>query len=215
MKKTLLLAVSAAVILSACTTPGKRTAIGAGAGAAGGAILGAVIAHNTGGKAETGALVGALAGGTTGGLIGNYYDKQAKELEAIADVQKTENGIVVTLKNEILFETGKADLSAAAQKTLTDLNRVLKKYPENIIEVQGHTDSTGTASYNQQLSEQRAKVVYDFIIANGLKTSGLSYHGYGMNYPVADNSTAEGRAKNRRVELKIVANKKLVEQNRG
>ena len=215
MKKTLLFAVAAAVVLSACTTPGKRTAIGAGAGAAIGAIGGAVIAHNTGGKAETGALVGALAGGATGGLIGNYYDKQAKELAAIADVQKTENGIVVTLKNEILFETGKADLSAAAQKTLIDLNRVLKKYPENIIEVQGHTDSTGTVEYNNQLSLARAKAVYDFILANGLKTSGLSYVGYGQNVPVADNSTAEGRAKNRRVELKIVANKKLVEQNRG
>ena len=214
MKKTLLFAVAAAVVLSACTTPGKRTAIGAGAGAAIGAIGGAVIAHNTGGKAETGALVGALAGGATGGLIGNYYDKQAKELAAIADVQKTENGIVVTLKNEILFETGKSDLSAAAQKTLIDLNRVLKKYPENIIEVQGHTDSTGTAAYNQQLSVERAKAVYDFILANGLKTSGLSYVGYGQNAPIADNSTAEGRAKNRRVELKIVANKKLVEQNR-
>ena len=215
MKKTLLFAVAAAVILSACTTPGKRTAIGAGAGAAVGAVAGAVIAHNTGGKAETGALVGALAGGTTGGLIGNYYDKQAKELAAIADVQKTENGIVVTLKNEILFETGKSNISAEAQKTLIDLNRVLKKYPENIIEVQGHTDSTGTAAYNKQLSIERAKAVYDFIVANGLKTSALSYNGYGPDYPVADNSTAEGRAKNRRVELKIVANKKLVEQNRG
>ena len=191
MKKTLLFAVAAAVVLSACTTPGKRTAIGAGAGAAVGAVAGAVIAHNTGGKAETGALIGALAGGGTGGLIGNYYDKQAKELAAIADVQKTENGIVVTLKNEILFETGKADLSAAAQKTLIDLNRVLKKYPENIIEVQGHTDSTGTAAYNQQLSEERAKAVYNFILANGLKTSGLSYVGYGQNSPIADNSTAE------------------------
>lgn len=215
MKKTLLFTVAAAVVLSACTTPGKRTAIGAGAGAAVGAVAGAVIAHNTGGKAETGALIGALAGGGTGGLIGNYYDKQAKELAAIADVKKTENGIVVTLKNEILFETGKSDLSAAAQKTLIDLNRVLKKYPENIIEVQGHTDSTGTVAYNNQLSLERAKAVYDFILANGLKTSGLSYVGYGPNAPIADNSTAEGRAKNRRVELKIVANKKLVEQNRG
>lgn len=215
MKKTLLFAVAAVVVLSACTTPGKRTAIGAGAGAAVGAIGGAIIAHNTGGKAETGALIGALAGGTTGGVIGNYYDKQAKELAAIADVQKTENGIVVTLKNEILFETGKADLSAQAQKTLIDLNRVLKKYPENIIVVQGHTDSTGTLEYNNQLSLQRAKAVYDFILANGLKTSSLSYEGYGPNAPIADNATTEGRAKNRRVELKITANKKLVEQNRG
>ena len=215
MKKTLLFALTAAVVLSACTTPGKRTAIGAGAGAAVGAIGGAVIAHNTGGKAGTGAIVGALAGATGGGLIGNYYDKQAKELAAIADVQKTDNGIIVTLKNEILFDTGKSNLSVQAQKTLLDLNRVLKKYPENIIVVQGHTDSTGSLEYNNQLSVERAKAVYDFILANGLKTSALSYEGYGPKAPIADNSTAEGRAKNRRVELKITANKKLVEQNRG
>ena len=214
MKKTLLFALTAAVVLSACTTPGKRTAIGAGAGAAVGAIGGAVIAHNTGGKAGTGAIVGALAGATGGGLIGNYYDKQAKELAAIADVQKTDNGIIVTLKNEILFDTGKSNLSVQAQKTLLDLNRVLKKYPENIIVVQGHTDSTGPLEYNNQLSVERAKAVYDFILANGLKTSALSYEGYGPKAPIADNSTAEGRAKNRRVELKITANKKLVEQNR-
>ena len=215
MKKTLLFALTAAVVLSACTTPGKRTAIGAGAGAAVGAIGGAVIAHNTGGKAGTGAIVGALAGATGGGLIGNYYDKQAKELAAIADVQKTDNGIIVTLKNEILFDTGKSNLSVQAQKTLLDLNRVLKKYPENIIVVQGHTDSTGSLEYNNQLSVERAKAVYDFILANGLKTSALSYEGYGPKAPIADNSTAEGRAKNRRVELKITANNKLVEQNRG
>lgn len=216
MKRTLLFAVAVAVVFSAaCTTPGQKTAIGAGIGAAAGAIGGAVIAHNTGGKAETGALIGGLVGATGGGLIGNYYDKQAKELAAIADVQKTENGIVVTLKNEILFDTGSAVLSSQAQKTLTDLNRVLKKYPENIIVVQGHTDSTGTAAYNKQLSIERAKAVYDFILNNGLKTSALSYEGYGPNAPIADNSTAEGRAKNRRVELKITANKKLVEQNRG
>ena len=215
MKKTLLFALTAAVVLSACTTPGKRTAIGAGAGAAVGAIGGAVIAHNTGGKAGTGALIGGLVGASGGGLIGNYYDKQAKELSAIADVQKTDNGIIVTLKNEILFDTGKSNLSVQAQKTLLDLNRVLKKYPENIIVVQGHTDSTGSLEYNNQLSVERAKAVYDFILANGLKTSALSYEGYGPKAPIADNSTAEGRAKNRRVELKITANKKLVEQNRG
>lgn len=215
MKKTLLFALTAAVVLSACTTPGKRTAIGAGAGAAVGAIGGAVIAHNTGGKAGTGALIGGLVGASGGGLIGNYYDKQAKELAAIADVQKTDNGIIVTLKNEILFDTGKSNLSVQAQKTLLDLNRVLKKYPENIIVVQGHTDSTGSLEYNNQLSVERAKAVYDFILANGLKTSAISYEGYGPKAPIADNSTAEGRAKNRRVELKITANKKLVEQNRG
>ena len=213
MKKLLAL-LFCAVLVSACTTPGTKTAIGAGAGAAIGAAAGAVITHNTGGKAGEGAIYGALAGAAAGGLIGNYYDKQAKELAAIADVKKTDNGIEVTLKNDILFTTGSAELSEGAKKTLTDLNKVLKKYPENIIQVQGHTDSTGSASFNQTLSEKRAKAVYDFILANGLKTNSLTYIGFGPNQPIASNDTAEGRAKNRRVELKITANQKLVEQNR-
>lgn len=213
MKKLVMLFLCA-VLVSACTTPGKKTAIGAGAGAAVGAVAGAVITHNTGGKSTEGAVYGALAGAAAGGLIGNYYDKQAKELAAIADVKKTENGIEVTLKNDILFTTSSAELSAAAKQTLADLNKVLKKYPENIIQVQGHTDSTGSASFNQTLSEKRAKAVYDFILANGLKTSGLTYVGFGSTNPVASNDSDEGKAKNRRVELKITANKKLVEQNR-
>ena len=213
MKKSILF-LCAVALLSACTTPGKRTAIGAAAGTAIGAGVGALTAKATGGSAKKGALIGAGAGLATGGLIGNYYDKQAKELAAIEEIKKDENGITVTLKNDILFETGSAELSDASKKTLTDLNRVLKKYPENIIVVKGYTDSTGTVAYNQTLSEQRAKAVYDFILDNGLKTSSLNYKGYGVKNPIADNSTAAGRAKNRRVELDITANKKLVEQNR-
>jgi len=213
MKKVLALLVCA-VLVSACTTPGKKTAIGAGAGAAIGAAAGAIIANNTGGKSSEGAIYGALAGAAAGGLIGNYYDKQAKELAKIADVKKTENGIEVTLKNDILFTTGSAELSSAAKQTLTDLNTVLKKYPENIIQVQGHTDSSGSQAFNQTLSEKRAKAVYDYILANGLQTDSLTYVGFGPNQPIASNDTAEGKAKNRRVELKITANPKLVEQNR-
>ena len=213
MKKSIMF-LCAVALLCACTTPGKKTAIGAAAGTAVGAGAGALISKATGGSATEGALYGAAAGLVTGGLIGNYYDKQAKELAKIAEVTKTENGIVVTLKNDILFDTGSAVLSEASQKTLIDLNRVLKNYPENIILVKGHTDSTGSAAYNQTLSEKRAKAVYDFILENGLKTSSLSYKGYASTQPIASNNTAEGRAKNRRVELSITANKKLVEQNR-
>lgn len=213
MKKSIMF-LCAVALLCACTTPGKKTAIGAAAGTAVGAGAGALISKATGGSAAEGAIYGAAAGLVTGGLIGNYYDKQAKELAKIAEVTKTENGIVVTLKNDILFDTGSAVLSEASQKTLIDLNRVLKKYPENIILVKGHTDSTGSAAYNQTLSEKRAKAVYDFILENGLKTSSLSYKGYASTQPIASNNTAEGRAKNRRVELSITANKKLVEQNR-
>lgn len=213
MKKMTVL-MCAALLVTACTTPGKRTAIGAGGGAAVGALTGAVIANNTGGKSYQGAIYGALAGATAGGLLGNYYDKQAKELAAIADVQKVKdaNGktirLVITLKNDILFETGNAALSSASVSTLNDLLRVLKKYPKNNIIVAGHADSTGSEDYNKVLSTNRAKGVYDYLVGNGLKTLSIQYVGYGSAQPVASNETEEGRAKNRRVELLITANEK-------
>ncbi len=198
---------------AACTTPGKNTAIGAGAGAAVGAAAGAIIANNTGGNSWEGAAYGAGAGLIVGGVVGNYFDKQAKELAAIADVKKTNDGLIITLKNEILFSVNSSELSSAAMTTLSDLNRVLKKYPENIIVVEGHTDNTGTAALNQTLSERRAKAVYDYLLGTGLKTYRISYIGYGLTQPIADNSTEEGRSKNRRVNLNITANTELIKQN--
>jgi outer membrane protein OmpA-like peptidoglycan-associated protein len=176
-----------------------------------GAVAGAVISHNTGGKSGTGAIIGALAGATAGGALGNYYDKQAKELAAIADVVKSENGLQVFLKNDILFATGSSELSAASLQTLTDLNKVLKKYPKNRIVVQGYTDSTGTAARNQQLSTQRAKAVYDFLLGSGLKTLSIQYVGFGASNPIASNDTEAGRAQNRRVVLAITANEKDIQ----
>lgn len=212
MKKMLVLCTACALLIAACTTPGKRTAIGAAGGAAVGAAAGAIISHATGGKAGKGAVIGAAAGLVAGGALGNYYDKQAKELAAIADVVKTDNGLQVNLKNDILFAVNSAELSDASVKTLTDLNRVLKKYPKNRIVVQGHTDSTGDEAYNQKLSAQRAKAVYDYLIGSGLKTLSITYVGYGEAYPVADNNTEAGRAANRRVVLAITANEKDIQQ---
>ncbi len=211
MKKTVLLCTLGAFLLAACTTPGKRTAIGAGAGAAVGAGAGALISKATGGKAGTGALIGGLAGLAAGGALGNYYDKQAKELAAIADVVKTDNGIQVFLKNDILFDVGSAVLSTNSIQTLNDLNRVLKKYPKNRIVVQGYTDSTGSDAYNLQLSKQRAEAVYNYLVSGGLKTLSITYVGYGKANPVASNDTEAGRAQNRRVVLSITANEKDIQ----
>ncbi len=208
MKKTVLLCMACALLVSACTTPGKKTAWGAAGGAAVGAAAGAIIANNTGGKSEKGAIYGALAGMAAGGLLGNYYDKQAKELAKIAEVAKSDNGIQVYLKNDILFTTGSSELSASSMQTLTDLNKVLKKYPKNRIVVQGYTDSTGSDAINNKLSTQRAKAVYDFLLGSGLKTQSITYVGYGSSNPIASNATAAGRAQNRRVVLSITANEK-------
>lgn len=208
MKKTVLLCMACALLVSACTTPGKKTAWGAAGGAAVGAAAGAIIANNTGGKSEKGAIYGALAGLAAGGLLGNYYDKQAKELAKIAEVVKSDSGIQVYLKNDILFTTGSSELSPASMQTLTDLNKVLKKYPKNRIVVQGYTDSTGSDAINNKLSTQRAKAVYDFLLGSGLKTKSITYVGYGSSNPIASNATAAGRAQNRRVVLSITANEK-------
>ena len=208
MKKTILVCSICALLAAACTTPGKRTAWGAAGGAAVGAAAGAIISHNTGGSSGQGAVYGALAGLAAGGLLGNYYDKQAKQLAAIAEVVKSDNGIQVFLKNDILFATNSSELTPASMQTLTDLNRVLKKYPKNRIVVQGYTDSTGTDAINNRLSKERAKAVYDFLLGSGLKTKSITYIGYGSANPIASNSTAAGRAQNRRVVLSITANEK-------
>ncbi len=208
MKKMVLICMACAFLATACTTPGKNTAWGAAGGAAVGAITGAIIANNTGGLSHQGAIYGALAGATAGGALGNYYDKQAKELAAIAEVVKSDAGIQVYLKNDILFATSSAELTDASRQTLTDLNRVLKKYPKNRIVVQGYTDSTGGDAINIPLSQQRAKAVYDYLLGTGLKTLSISYVGYGSSNPIASNRTAEGRAQNRRVVLSITANEK-------
>ncbi len=211
MKKTLVLCTLSALLVAACTTPGKRTAIGAGAGALVGAGTGALISKASGGKAGKGALIGGLAGLATGSALGNYYGKQAKELAAIADVVKSDNGIQVFLKNDILFDVNSAVLSTEAMNTLTDLNRVLKKYPKNRIVVQGYTDSTGSDAYNLTLSQQRAQAVYNYLLANGLKTLSITYIGYGKANPIASNDTEAGRAQNRRVVLAITANEKDIQ----
>lgn len=217
MKKIILPVLAGCLLVAACTTPGKKTAIGAGGGAAVGALAGAIIANNTGGQSHQGAIYGALAGAAAGGLLGNYYDKQAQELAQIANVEKVKNAngktirLVITLKNDILFETGNAALSSESVSTLNGLLRVLKKYPKNNIIVAGYTDSTGSDAVNQPLSVQRAKAVYDYLTANGLKTKSISYVGYGSSNPVASNNTAAGRAMNRRVELLITANEKDIQ----
>ena len=209
MKKTILLASMFSLVLAACVTPGKNTAIGAAAGTAIGAGVGAATAKLTKGDVKKGAAIGAATGLVAGSAIGNYYDKLAKELAQYADVTKTENGVKITLKGDILFDTGKSNLTQESMTTLNNLNKVLKRYPKNRIVIHGYTDTTGSAVTNELLSKARAKSVYDYLVTqNGLKTLSVEYVGHGPANPVGDNSTAAGRAMNRRVELQITANEK-------
>ncbi len=202
MKKLLVLMLLLSLVIVGCTTPGKKTTIGAGTGAAIGGIAGAVIGHQSG-KTGQGAVIGAATGALLGGTIGNRLDKQAKELEAVAETQRTENGIVTTLKDNILFDSGKAALKPIAYDSVNQIADIIKKYPEDRVIVVGYTDSVGSDASNQALSMQRAQSVRLAMIERGVPASSVEAVGMGEAKPVATNDTAEGRAKNRRVELQI------------
>jgi outer membrane protein OmpA-like peptidoglycan-associated protein len=183
--------------LAACATPGKGTAIGAGGGAAVGAGVGAVAGG------WEGAAIGAVVGGLAGGAIGNYLDKQAQELKEVANAKRTEDGILVDLKSSLLFSTDSAVLRPAAVEQIAKLGDILAKYPDDRIRIQGHTDSTGSAAYDEELSLRRAQAVRDVLASRGVSQRQMLVEGAGAANPIASNSTPEGRAENRRVELHI------------
>lgn len=192
---------------------GKGAAIGAGGGAALGAGIGALA-----GKGK-GAAIGAAVGSGTGALIGRRMDKQKKELEAIEgakvesvkDVNNLE-AIKVTFDNGILFATGKSELSPASREALTKFAASLKSSPDTDITIYGHTDNTGSRAVNEKVSLERAQAVSNFLVGQGISRSRITTEGLAFDQPVADNSTAEGRAQNRRVEVYITANADMIKQ---
>lgn len=203
-------ALSAGSILFSCGTM-NRTKKGAVIGTAGGGAIGAVIGKATGNTAM-GAIVGATVGGVTGAVIGRKMDKQAEEIKnkvPDAKVERVGEGIVVEFSSNVLFGINKADVTLQAANTLDKLIAVLNTYPDTNLEIQGHTDSTGTAEYNQGLSERRASSVAAYLRTHGISSGRITTKGYGKNNPKYSNATEEGRAGNRRVEFLITANEKM------
>ncbi len=186
-----------AILIAGCATAGRDTAIGAGLGGAAGAGVGALI----GGK--KGALIGLGVGALAGGSVGLYLDKQRKELEKVAEVKKTENGLLVQMKNDILFATGSDTVKPEGVTELGKMGEILAKYTDDRVRVEGHTDSAGDTKLNQGLSERRANAVKAILVSRGVADTQISIEGLGETKPVADNATADGRSKNRRVELHI------------
>ncbi len=197
----------------------NKTQKGAGIGAAGGAVIGGVIGNNVGNGNNTalGAIIGAVVGGAAGGYIGNRMDRQAERIEEEipgAEVTRVGEGINVTFNEDagVYFDTSKSTVKGTSASTLDKLVGVLKEYPNSNILIEGHTDSAGPDHYNMQLSEQRAQSVTKYLIAHGLGSNRFTTKWYGENQPKGDNSTKEGKAENRRVELVIVANEELKEE---
>ena len=209
------------LIVGSCGTwsnLGKGTAIGAGAGAAVGAIVGAIAGKDAKGAA-IGAAIGGVVGAGTGAIIGNKMDKQKAELEALENAKVEEitdannlKGLKVTFDNAILFATNSSTLSATSKSNLEKFAQSLKNTVDTDVTIFGHTDNTGTYDVNQRVSNERAKSVADFLMGTGIQSSRLSTIGKAYDDPIADNSTVDGRAQNRRVEIYITANEKMIQE---
>lgn len=191
---------------------------GAVIGAAGGAVLGAIIGNNVGkgGNGELGAVIGGVVGGTAGVIIGNQMDKQAQRIEEEipgAQVERVDESIVVTFDENsgVYFATDKYNINSASQETLNKLIGVFREYPDTNILVVGHTDNVGAEDYNMTLSKNRAYAVTEYLSSNGISSGRLNTNWFGETQPMHDNSTAAGRAKNRRVNVAIVPNDDMIE----
>ena len=214
--KALLIAGSvSAIALTACTpvdqysaNPNQRTKEGALTGAAIGAGLG--ILTGQGGKDKLDrAVVGGAIGAAAGGLIGHNLDRQAAELQAELNdsrirVVNEGNQLRVVMPNGILFATDSAAVQGSIQNDLYTVADNLNRYPNTRVEVVGHTDNTGSAAYNQDLSERRAAAVASILRSAGVSGGRIASYGRGESAPVASNLTADGQAQNRRVEILII-----------
>ncbi len=213
IRMRILIIALAVMAITGCASMNK-TQKGAAAGTVAGGAAGAVIGKASGNTA-LGAIIGAAVGGTTGAIIGSQMDKQAEEIKKTvpdAQVVRVGEGIVIEFSSNVLFGFDQSNLSDDAKKNLDKLIKVLEAYPDTDIEVQGHTDSRGSAAYNQTLSEQRAATVTSYLASKGVKTSRLTINGFGESLPKYVNDTEDGRAQNRRVEFLVTANEKMREE---
>lgn len=208
---TALLALS--LPLAACTTNPEtgnqrisKSVIGGAAGALGGYLLGDLI----GGKRDrTEKILGAGIGAVAGAGVGYYMDQQEKKLRqqtAGTGIGVTREGdeLVLDMPSEVTFATGSANLDPAFRTTLDKVGATLAEYEKTYVDVLGHTDSTGTDSFNQTLSEQRASTVASYLTGRGVQSARLATKGFGESQPRASNTTEDGRAQNRRVEIRLV-----------
>ncbi len=214
--KVVAAAVGLAVVITGCETldpytreektsqATKGALIGAGIGAVVGLVSGDDAVERRQ-RARIGAGVGALAGGA----IGAYQDRQEAQLRAELEgtgvsVTRIGDNITLNMPGNVTFATNSSDLSPAFFNVLNSVGKVLKEYNKTVVEVAGHTDSTGTDAYNQSLSERRATSVSSYLQSQGVNSQRIITVGMGESRPVADNGTAEGRQANRRVEITMV-----------
>ncbi len=210
MMKKLLVAAMAGLLVTACTTTdpmtGEVRSNRAGTGAIIGALGGAAAGTMAGGNDTRNAAIGAAIGGLAGYAIGDYMNKQQAELEnqmarsGVGIVREGDN-IRLNMPSDITFDTDRSEIKPSFDDTLAKVASTLQKYPKTTIDVIGHADSTGADDYNLALSERRARSVAGFLVSHGVMEQRIWTQGRGESQPIASNDTADGRAKNRRVEI--------------
>jgi len=225
MKKTVILSLTAGLALAACVSspddPNKNTKQNAAVGATIGAIAGAVIGYqgDHSGGALRGGLIGAAAGGALGAGVGIYMDKQqaafnnqlaAEQRAHQVEVERLQNeNLKITMNSEVSFDYNSTQLKPAFSSTLDKVADILNRYPRSSIRITGHTDNRGTASYNQQLSEQRAQAVKNYLGDRGVDPRRITAEGRGELQPRDSNETEAGRQLNRRVEMLVIPDKDI------
>jgi len=215
MKNGIWIAIVGMLILGGCAAPQSNTGKGAAYGAAGGAVAGAVLGQVIG-KDTEGTLVGAAAGAAIGAAagagVGHMMDRQEAEMRdalaasEAAAVRREGELLAITLKGDVTFDLDSDMVRPGLYNELDRIAQIMIKYPQTSILVEGHTDSTGSETYNQQLSERRATSVKNLLVQRGVQDFRVNILGYGESRPVATNATPEGRQMNRRVEIRINPN---------
>jgi len=196
-------------MLASCATQtgtvmDDKRAQGALIGAAAGAATGAAAARNNAKGAGYGALIGALGGAAIGHYLENK-ERAARELDAIPDanVEIEGDSVVVTFAGEVMFDSGSRNLSPGAMSRLDSVAATINRYPDSDVIVKGHTDSQGAEDANMRLSEDRALMVKNQLVAKGVEPGRVTTLGFGESQPLVTNATPEGRAQNRRVEIEL------------
>jgi len=215
MKKGVWIALIGLLIMGGCAAPQSNTGKGAAYGAAGGAVAGAVLGQVIGGNTEgtlVGAAAGAAIGAAAGAGVGNMMDRQEAEMRdalaasEAAAVRREGELLAITLKGDVSFDLDSDVVRPGLYNEMDRIAQIMIKYPQTSILVEGHTDSTGSETYNQQLSERRAGSVKNLLVQRGVQEFRVNILGYGESRPVATNATPEGRQMNRRVEIRINPN---------
>jgi outer membrane protein OmpA-like peptidoglycan-associated protein len=222
MKKLLLFVLSITLFAASCKSSKStqssdkkgmnKTQKGALIGAGAGAVVGGLIGSKSKNTA-LGAILGATIGGAAGAVIGNQMDKQAKKIEKdlgkAAKVERVGEGIKITFDSKLLFDFGKTDLQETNKMNLRKLSESLKQYPDTELLIEGHTDNVGSDSFNQNLSQNRAASVANYLNSVGVSMARLRPEGRGEAQPIATNDNDNGRQQNRRVEIAVYANDKM------